>query len=392
MATSDPIPPPNASSAAIRFDRNELSGAFGDLGTDLPLLVGMILAAGLDSASALTLFGVMQLLTALRYRMPMPVQPLKAMAALVIAQKIPGSTLYGAGLAIGVLMLLLTVTGGIDWVARVVPKVVIRGIQLGLGLQLSRIALADYVRADGVLGYWLAGIAFFVALVLYGRRRYPSGVIVVALGLLYALIWKVDVSALAGAAGFQLPAAHMPTTADMWAGFLILALPQIPLSIANSVLATRQIAEDLFPQRPLTVKQIGLTYSLMNLINPWLGGIPTCHGSGGMAGHYAFGGRTGGSGVLYGGLYLLLGLFFSGGFEQVIRVFPMPVLGVLLLFEGLTLIGLVRDITSDRAGFLLAGLVGLAAAFLPYGFLVGMVGGTLVHAALHRGWVRLSEH
>ena len=392
MATPETTPPVTATSTAIRFDRNELSGAFGDLGTDLPLLVGMILAAGLDSASALTLFGVMQILTALRYRLPMPVQPLKAMAALVIAQKIPGSTLYGAGLVIGVLMLLLTVTGGIDWVARVVPKVVIRGIQLGLGLQLSRIALADYVRADGLLGYWLAGVAFLIALVLYGRRRYPSGVIVVGLGLIYALIWKVDLSTLAGAAGFRLPAAHIPTTADMWTGFLVLALPQIPLSIANSVLATRQIAEDLFPQRPLSVRQIGLTYSLMNLINPWFGGIPTCHGSGGMAGHYAFGGRTGGSVILYGGLYLLLGMFFSGGFEQVIRVFPLPVLGVLLLFEGLTLIALVRDVAVERADFLLAGLVGLTAAFLPYGFLAGMVGGTLVHAMLQRGWVRLSEH
>lgn len=378
--------------SGIRFDRNELSGAFGDLGTDLPLIVGMILAAGLDSASALTMFGVMQVLTALRYRMPMPVQPLKAMAALVIAQKIPAATVYGAGLAIGVLMLLLTVTGGIEWVARVVPKVVVRGVQLGLGLQLAGIALRDYVRADGVPGYWLAGAAFLVALLLYGHRRFPSGVFIVGLGLLYALALRVDFASLAGAAGFHLPSIHAPTTNDIWAGFLLLAVPQIPLSIANSVLATRQVAEDLFPSRPITVRQIGLTYSLMNLINPWLGGIPTCHGSGGMAGHYAFGGRTGGSVVLYGGLFLVLGLFFSGGFETVIHVFPMPVLGVLLLFESLTLIALARDVAADRTDFILAALVGLSASLLPYGFLIGMVGGTLVHWLLRRGWARLTEH
>lgn len=68
----------------IRFDRNELSGAFGDIGTDLPLIIGMIIAAGLDSASVLIMFGVMQLLTGFVYRIPMPVQPLKAMAAIVI--------------------------------------------------------------------------------------------------------------------------------------------------------------------------------------------------------------------------------------------------------------------------------------------------------------------
>jgi hypothetical protein len=68
----------------VRFDRNELSGAFGDIGTDLPLIVGMILAAKLDPASVLTLFGAMQLLTGLIYGLPMPAQPLKAMAVLVI--------------------------------------------------------------------------------------------------------------------------------------------------------------------------------------------------------------------------------------------------------------------------------------------------------------------
>src|SRR5437763_1504603 len=181
--------PPAGRAGEIRLDRNELAGAFGDIGTDLPLIVGMILAAKLDSASVLVLFGAMQVLTALRYRMPMPVQPLKAVAALVITQKLSGSLLYGGGLAIGLLML---------------------------------------------------------------------------------------------------------------------ALPQISLSLGNSVLATQQIARDLFPERRIGVRSIGFTYSLMNLINPFFGGIPTCHGSGGMMGHYAFGARTGGSVILYGLLYLIL--------------------------------------------------------------------------------------
>src|SRR2546425_46499 len=144
------------STGGLRFDRNELAGAFGDIGTDLPLIVGVILAAHLDSASALILFGAMQILTALRYRMPMPVQPLKAVAALVIAQRISGNVLFGGGLAIGILMLLLTVTGLIDLLARVVPKAVVRGIQFGLGLQLATLALKDYVKADGASGCGLA--------------------------------------------------------------------------------------------------------------------------------------------------------------------------------------------------------------------------------------------
>src|SRR3954468_6218638 len=119
-------------SGGIRFDRNELAGAFGDMGTDVPLLVGVALAAHLDGTSVLVMFGLMQVLTGLAYRMPMPVQPLKAMAAIVIAQHPPAGVLYGAGLAIGVTMMLLAVTGVLGWLARVVPKCVVRGVQFGL--------------------------------------------------------------------------------------------------------------------------------------------------------------------------------------------------------------------------------------------------------------------
>src|SRR5438876_6687956 len=159
---------------SIRFDRNELAGAFGDIGTDLPLVVGVILAARLDSASALIMFGAMQVLTGLAYGMPMPVQPLKAMAALVIAQKLSGNVLFGGGLAIGVIMLVLTATGLIGWLARVVPKTVVRGIQFGLGLQLATLALSDYVQSAGVAGYIRAAAGFAITIALMDNRRFPA--------------------------------------------------------------------------------------------------------------------------------------------------------------------------------------------------------------------------
>ena len=375
-------------SSGIRFNRNEWSGAFGDLGTDLPLLVGMILAARLDAASVLTLFGVMQILTALRYRIPMPVQPLKAMAALVIAQKLPGGVLYGAGLTIGIVMLLLTLTGLVDWVARIVPKAVVRGIQLGLGLQLAGIALKDYAGRDGTPGWVLAAIGFTLTIFLMGRRKIPTAIVLIALGCAYAFVFRLAPAEFVKAAGLRLPAWHVPSAADLWTGFLILALPQLPLSLANSILATRQIAQDFFPERRITVRQISLTYSAMNLLSPFGGGVPTCHGSGGMAGHYAFGARTGGSVILYGTFYLVLGLFFSRGFDRVIQVFPMPILGVLLLFEALTLAVLIRDLHAASAEFFIAVLVGFVAAFVPYGYLVGLVAGTLILAAEKRGLLR----
>jgi hypothetical protein len=334
----------------IRFDRNELSGAFGDLGTDFPLIAGMILVAGLDAASVLILFGLMQALSGLAYGLPMPVQPLKAMAVLVITQKISGNVLYGGGLAIGLIMLLLAATGLMDGVARIVPKAVVRGIQLGLALQLAQLALRDYVPADHAPGYALAAVAFLIALLLLGNRRVPPAPFMIALGVVYAFAFKLDAAALGNTAGISLPAVHRLTWADILTGFFVLALPQLPLSLGNSILATRQVAGDFFPEKPLTVRKISFTYSLMNILSPFLGGVPVCHGSGGIAGHYAFGARTGGSAVIEGALYMGLGLFFAGGFRTAIEIFPKPVLGVILLFEALALMKLIRDMVPGSTG------------------------------------------
>jgi hypothetical protein len=363
---------------SIRFDRNELAGAFGDIGTDLPLIVGMILAAGLHSASVLVMFGVMQYLTAIRYRMPMPVQPLKAVAVLVITQKIAPGVLYGGGLAIGIVMLVLTLTGGITWLARVVPKTVVRGLQLGLGIQLAMLALKDYVLSDGARGYALAAIAFVIVIGLLGNRRLPAAIPVIALGVVYAFAFKLSGSDLKSAIGFTLPEVRTVSWADVTTGFLILALPQIPLSLGNSILATRQVSADLFPERDITVKKLSYTFALMNLVSPFFGGIPTCHGSGGMVGHYTFGARTGGSIIIYGSIFLILGLFFAAGFQQVVQVFPLPILGVLLFFEAAALMGMIRDEASDASSMLLVVIVGLIAAGLPFGYAIGLVVGVVL--------------
>ncbi len=374
-ATSAPVHLVPFERPRLRFDRNEFAGAFGDLGTDVPLLIGMVLAAGLDGASVLVMFGVMQLMTGITYRLPMPVQPLKAMAAIVIAQQTPAATLYGAGLAIGLVMLVLAATGVLEWLGQVVPRCVVRGIQLGLGLQLAFVALGKFVQADGYWGYALAAGAFVITILFLGSRRFPAALPVVLLGVLYATLFNWDDGVLRSF-GFQLPSLHVPQPIDILNGFLVLALPQIPLSLGNSVLATRQLAEDLFPDRRVTIRKVGLTYAFMNLINPWFGGVPTCHGSGGMAGHFAFGGRTGGSVVIYGSLFVLLGLFFGAGFDHFAKMFPLPILGVILLFEALALIWVVRDTATSRTEFPIAVLVGLLAVGLPYGYVIGLLVGT----------------
>ena len=375
----------------IKFDRNEWSGAFGDIGTDFPLIVGMILAAGLDSASVLVTFGVMQIFTGSFYKMPMPIQPLKAMATIVITQKISPNILYGGGLAIGISMLLLNITKLIDWISRVVPKAVIRGIQLGLGIKLGLLALQDYVIADGVTGYYLAAAAFLLAIFLLGNRKYPPAIFIIVLGMFYAFVFKVDGHSFINAVGIHLPQIHTPTWADILTGFLILTIPQIPLSIGNSILATNQIANDWYPKRTVTIRKISYTYSLINLINPFFSGIPTCHGSGGIVGHHTFGGRTGGSVIIYGCLYIFLGLFLSQGFDTLVHIFPLPILGILLLFESLGLMLLVQDVTDSKSSFMIALLVGLISGGIRYGFVIGLIVGTLIYYATAKGLTGLNN-
>lgn len=364
----------------ISFNRHELSGAFGDIGTDFPLIVAMVLAADLHAPSVLIMFGLMQVATGLLYKIPMPAQPLKAMATLVIAQQLDGGLLFGAGLAIGVVMLGLSLSGALDGLAKLIPKVVIRGLQLGLGITLALLALKQYIPSDGLNGYLLSVLAFGLILLLIGNKKYPAAIVVIVLGVLYALLFNLNFHDLGQAVGINLPKWNLPSRDDMVKGFFLLALPQIPLSLGNSILATRQVAADLFPERkPLTIKKIGLSYSLMNLINPFFSGIPTCHGAGGLVGHYTFGGRTGGSAVIYGLLYLVMGLFFGENFQTIIHVFPLPILGVILLFESVALMLLIRDVVHETKGLVIVLLVGVMAAGLPYGFLVAMIVGTVLY-------------
>ena len=370
----------------IRFDRNELAGSFGDIGTDLPLIVGMILAVGLDSASVFIVFGVLQIATGLLYGLPMPMQPLKAMAVLVITQRIEGNVLYGAGIAIGAIMLVLSLSGLLAALARLIPKCVVRGIQFGLGLSLALLALKTYVPSQGVEGFVLAGIGFAAMVLLWGNRRVPAGLLVIGIGVVYAIALRFDHESVQAGMAVTWPRVHVPGWNDILTGLVVLALPQLPLSLSNSVIATTQTVQDLFPERQASIRKIGVTYAVVNLIAPLLSGIPVCHGCGGLAGHYAFGARTGGSVIIYGTFYVVLGVFFSRVFAQLIEVFPQPILGVVLLFEALTLLTFIADQADDKRAFIIALLVALLAFTLPQGFLVGLIVGTvLYYGAEHFG-------
>ncbi|HEX7600482.1 MAG TPA: molybdate transporter family protein, partial [Polyangiaceae bacterium] len=273
-------------------------------------------------------------------------------------------------------MLLLAVTGGLELLAKIVPRAVVRGIQVGLGVTLATIALRDYASEGGWRGYAMAGVAFLALLALRRQKQIPGPLVVVGAGAVFALIFRVSPGAIAHGVGLSAPHVVIPTATEFQKGALLLALPQLPLSLGNSVFATSQTARDLFPERPVTVRRIGITYALMNLIGPLFGGVPVCHGCGGLVGFHAFGARTGGAPILYGAMYLVMGLFFAPAFGEVVRVFPLPILAVVLVVEAVGLMVLVRDVMSHPREVWIAMLVAVAVVGLPYGYLVGLVLGT----------------
>ncbi len=366
----------------LRFDRHELAGAFGDLGTDLPLLVGLIATCHLDPASVCVCYGLLQIATGLLYGIPMPVQPLKAMAAIMLAQKLAAGTYAAGGIVIGGAMLLLALSGALGWLARIVPKAAVRGIQLGLGITLATLALKDYAAEGGTRGYVVFGLALGTWLVLRRWKKVPAALVVVGLGALWAIATRVNLSAVVHGLGPTAPSLVVPSGDEWRRGALLLALPQIPLSLGNSVLATSQVANDLFPERAPSVRKIGITYGLMNLVAPLFGAVPVCHGCGGMVGFHAFGARTGGAPVIYGAMYLVLGLVFPRAFAEVVRVFPLPLLGAILTVEAVGLMSMVRDVADDKRALWIGMLVAACVVGLPYGYLVGLVVGTIL------GWRR----
>jgi hypothetical protein len=389
--TAPALPPLNTDtrsasvSRRLRFDRAEWSGAVGDLGTDLPLLVGMIAAARLNPVVVFGAYGVLQVLTGVVYRMPMPVQPLKAVAALVIAGGVSAPELAAGGLVIGVIMLALASSGALEALARWIPTLVVRGIQLGLALQLGRLALTKFVVADGAVGIAVAVAAVAVALGLRGNRRVPPAFVVLPLGFAYAA-WRARTGAAPALAAlpdaWTLRDVFVPTT--LATGLVALALPQLALSLGNSVLATRRLAVDLFPDRAPSVTRIGLTYAAMNLTAPLVGGVPVCHGSGGIAGHAAFGARSGGSVVLYGAFWLTVAVFAAASPQVLLTLFPAPVLGALLLVEAIALVRLLADVPKQAAPWAAVLALGATAAFAPYGYALALAGGGLVATVIRR--------
>jgi MFS superfamily sulfate permease-like transporter len=359
-----------------RLDRHEIAGSLGDLGTFLPLLVGMAATNGLDFATALFFAGLFNVVTGLTFSIPMAVQPMKAIAAVALTEGLTAPEIVAAGATVSVVVLVLGITGLVDTLARIVPTSVVRGLQLALGLSL----LMKGIQMVAGAGAWFAidgpttGIvAAIVVMLLFFSRRVPAALVLFVAGGILAM-WThpeiIDTLTL----GITLPQWSPPAWNDFVSAFPKAALPQIPLTTLNSVIAVCALSAHLFPDRRASPRAVATSVGVMNLVACGFGGMPMCHGAGGLAGQYRFGARTNGSILFLGAVKLLLAVLFGGSLMAICQAFPVSVLGVLLAFAGMELALVCRDQTarSDAFAMLLTAAACMALDNIALGFAIGL--------------------
>jgi hypothetical protein len=225
---------------------------------------------------------------------------------------------------------------------------------------------------------------------LLSKERIPAMLVLLAFGMSVALIsdpslWN-DLAQIS--ARFRIPEISLGriTWQDLVAGTLILGLPQAPLTLGNAIIGTAEENNELFPNRPAKVKTIAVDHGVMNVFSAAIGGIPLCHGAGGMAGHVRFGARTGGALVILGLIVLVLGLFFSDSVATIFKMFPPSILGVILFFTGLELASITRDIGNQRSDvYIMLVVAGLAMWNMGVAYLAGLA----LHYGCRRLWIKL---
>lgn len=362
--------------AEARLDRNEIAGSLGDMGTFLPLLVGMSAENGLDFGAALFFAGVFNVLTGLTFSIPMAVQPMKAIAAVAITEHLGLREILAAGATVSLVVLVLGLSGLVDTIQRWVPKAVVRGIQLGLGLSLAMKGLQMVVGTKtffGPDGYLTGALAMMVVIVLASSRKVPAALVLFAAGLGLAL-WRTPAVIANLHLGLHLPRWTPPGLHDFSRALLRAALPQVPLTILNSVVAVCALSEDLFPGRAATPKRVAISVGLMNLTAAWFGGMPMCHGAGGLAGQHRFGARTNGSILFLGGAKITIAVLFGASLMSLCGAFPASVLGVMLTASGVELALVTRDQTEHIDTLtMLVTAAGALAVNVAAGFAIGLV-------------------
>mgnify|MGYP000951926554 CR=1 FL=1 len=369
------------------YNRMECAGAFGDLGTLIPFVLGYITLNRMDPLGILVAFGLFNIFVGLYFKTPIPVQPMKAIGGMAIAHAgtITPGMIWGAGIFTGFFWLFMGLSGAVTWIEKITTKPVVRGIMLGLGLSFMVEGLG-MMKAQPLSA--IGGV--LLTLLLLNSRRLPGILVLLAYGAVLAFIQTpsllTDLSHISIRFRYPEPVFARMSWSEVLAGFIILGLPQAPLTLGNAIIGTVTENNRHFPDKKVTAKSISIDHGAMNLISASIGGIPICHGAGGMAGHIRFGARTGGSIVMLGIILLAAGLFLSDSVSLLLQVFPRPILGVILFFAGIELSLVIGDIRLEKRNlFVLLVTAGTAMWNMGIAYLAGL----LLYYALERRWLKI---
>jgi len=349
----------------FEFNLRELAGSTGDFGTLFPLAIGYFAVNGLNPAGLLVMMGLANIVTGIIYRLPMPMEPMKVLAATAIAQRWSPSLVYATGFGTGIIWLILSFTGLVKKIAAITPRSVVRGIQVALGIML---AIEGFKMVS--TGWILGVVSVFIVVLLRNNRYAPAAVVLMVLGV---VIMGYQ-NKLAGIVNFgvTLPPITIFTPIEMWQGLVLAGFAQIALTATNAVIATSALITQYFPNKTVSEKKLALDHGFMNVVSPFFGGMPMCHGASGLAGQYYFGARTGGTNIIEGIIEISLGLFLAGSIAALFILFPKSIIGAMLLLVGIQLTGFAREIKSRELPIM--GLVVVLALLtnMAIGFVVAL--------------------
>ncbi len=376
---------PNPTATVWPLTRLDVAGAFGDIGVLFPIAIALITLNHLNPTAVFLAAGLAYVLAGVYFRIPMPVQPFKAVAAIALAMALPPSAIASAGLLMAVLLAFVGLTNLATWMAKLFTLPIVRGIQLGLGLLLAREGLRLILeRRQGVtLGGSFAVSSLFIALVgtaillaFYKSHRFPAALVLLVAGIALGLAAHWSKLPALGWGPLPLEFLH-PRAEELRKVVTLLVIPQFALTFGNSIVATENTAQILFGEqaRRVTVRSLSLSIAIMNFASAAIMGSPMCHGSGGVTAHYKFGARSTKSTYLIGGLCLLLALLGRAAIG-LLKLIPMAVLGVFLVYVGVQHGAYLRDLAKRLPLLLIAiavGVVSLLTTNLMWGFLLGFV-------------------
>ena len=386
-------------SERFRFNRMELAGSLGDLGTLLPIAIAMVLINGLNPVGLFFTIAVFFIMSGIYFGVTVPVQPMKVIGAYAIATALTPSQILASSLLIGGFLLIIGLTGAIDTIRKITPKSVIRGVQLSTGALLisggvkfiigtskfqelqnaGEPFLAIQALGPVPMGIVIGLIGGIVTFLLLDNKKYPAGLMVVTAGLILGSVLGTGIDLGNGNIGFNVPELlpfAFPKKADFSFGLVVLVLPQLPMTLGNAVLAYTDLSNEYFGARAsrVTNRSACISMALANFLSFCLGGMPLCHGAGGLAAHYRFGARTAGSNVMIGLVFLALALILGKDIVSFFNLLPMSILGILLVFAGAQLTLTIMDLENRKEYFVATMILGITlAANLAAGFIAGMV-------------------